>query len=149
MPGYYGMTPWGLYPTGGLIGAAGQMGATRRPLSPSPNELNPQGGQYQVIPAYYDQNGGLVMGRGGTPLRLLSPSSILVNSPGTTMKLISSHLLHLLPSLLLAYKPPKLSSYQMVYFVSGAGGFGVNPQYGAAQAYNPASQNASSIVAGH
>lgn len=84
MPGYFGMTPWGLYhPTAGLIGAAGQVGASRRPLSPSGNEINPQGSQYQVIPAYYDQNGGIVMGRGGTPLRLISPSSILLNSPGT------------------------------------------------------------------
>lgn len=42
-----------------------------------------QAGQYQVIPAYYDQNGSLVM-RGignGTPMRLVSPAPVLVNAP--------------------------------------------------------------------
>ena len=42
-------------------------------------------GQYQVIPAYYDQNGSIVMGgvRGlssaATPMRLVSPAPVLVN----------------------------------------------------------------------
>ncbi|ODM92427.1 Pumilio 2 [Orchesella cincta] len=115
VPGYYGVAaaPW-IYPAAGLIGAAGQVQGQRRPLTPTGNELNAQPGQYQVIPAYYDQNGSLVMGaRGATPLRLVSPAPVLVNNPGS-------------------------------------GGFGVNPQYGAAQGYNPAatSLNASSIGPG-
>jgi pumilio RNA-binding family len=88
MPGYYGMAPWGMYPAAGLIGAAGQVGAQRRPLTPNGNELNGAGGQYQVIPAYYDQNGGLVMGaRGATPLRLVSPASVMVNNGGKSSSL--------------------------------------------------------------
>ena len=39
---------------------------------------------YQILaPAYYDQNGTLVMGNGrgvGTPVRLVSPAPILVNA---------------------------------------------------------------------
>lgn len=84
VPGYYGVAaaPW-IYPTAGLIGATGQVQGQRRPLTPTGNELNAQPGQYQVIPAYYDQNGSLVMGaRGATPLRLVSPAPVLVNNPG-------------------------------------------------------------------
>lgn len=90
VPGYYGMAPWGLYPTAGLIGAQQQ----RRPLTPTGgNEMvasnvnvnvNAQG-QYQVIPAYYESMNGslLAMGaRGATPLRLVSPAPVLVNNPG-------------------------------------------------------------------
>jgi len=80
--GYYGMAgmgmPWGMYQPAGLIGATGQVGAPRRPLTPNGNELGGGPGQYQVIPAYYDQNGGIVMGaRGATPLRLVSPASVM------------------------------------------------------------------------
>jgi len=92
VPGYYNVAPWGLYPATGLIGAQGQVAGNRRPLTPTGNELNVQqqnsaaaaaAGQFQVIPAYYDQNGGLVMGaRGTTPLRLVSPAPVLVNNPG-------------------------------------------------------------------
>ncbi|XP_021946008.1 maternal protein pumilio isoform X3 [Folsomia candida] len=91
VPGYYGMAPWGLYPTAGLIGAQQQ----RRPLTPTGgNEMvasnvnvnvNAQG-QYQVIPAYYESMNGslLAMGaRGATPLRLVSPAPVLVNNPGS------------------------------------------------------------------
>ena len=39
--------------------------------------------QYQIVtPAYYDQNGQLVMGNGrglGTPMRLVSPAPMLLN----------------------------------------------------------------------
>lgn len=47
--------------------------------------FSPGGGApYQILaPAYYDQNGQLVMGNGrgiGTPLRLVSPAPILVNA---------------------------------------------------------------------
>lgn len=38
---------------------------------------------YMLAPAYYDQNGQLVMGNGrgmGTPVRLVSPAPILVNA---------------------------------------------------------------------
>ena len=84
MPGYYGMAPWGMYPAASMMGASGQVGTQRRPLTPNGNEMNGGGGQYQVIPAYYDQNGGLVMGtRGATPLRLVSPS-VMVNNAGKT-----------------------------------------------------------------
>ena len=45
----------------------------------------PAGGAgYQILaPAYYDQNGQLVMGNGrglGTPVRLVPPAPILVNT---------------------------------------------------------------------
>jgi hypothetical protein len=45
-------------------------------------------GQYQVIPAYYDQTGSIMMGnvRGignGTPMRLVSPAPVIVNATGT------------------------------------------------------------------
>ena len=48
----------------------------------------PAGGTagYQILaPAYYDQNGQLVMGNGrgiGTPVRLVPPTPILVNATG-------------------------------------------------------------------
>uniref|UniRef100_A0A0K8T505 PUM-HD domain-containing protein n=1 Tax=Lygus hesperus TaxID=30085 RepID=A0A0K8T505_LYGHE len=87
VPQYYGM-PWGAVYPANII----QQGATtqqRRPLTPSSanesanNLTQVQAGQYQVIPAYYDQNGSLVM-RGignGTPMRLVSPAPVLVNAP--------------------------------------------------------------------
>ena len=44
----------------------------------------PGGAGYQILaPAYYDQNGQLVMGNGrgiGTPVRLVPPTPILVNA---------------------------------------------------------------------
>jgi len=88
VPQYYGV-PWGMYPAGSIIqpaGAAGQPGAAangtntaqqqRRPMSPSQGD----GTQYQVIPAFYDQNGSLVMTRNGGQLRLVSPASVIVNA---------------------------------------------------------------------
>jgi len=102
VPQYYGV-PWGMYPAGSIIqpaGAAGQPGAAangtntaqqqRRPMSPSQGD----GTQYQVIPAFYDQNGSLVMTRNGGQLRLVSPASVIVNAQQGTHHLIlcSSHL---------------------------------------------------------
>lgn len=88
VPQYYGV-PWGMYPAGSIIqpaGAAGQPGTAangtntaqqqRRPMSPSQGD----GTQYQVIPAFYDQNGSLVMTRNGGQLRLVSPASVIVNA---------------------------------------------------------------------
>nr|XP_014279847.2 pumilio homolog 2 isoform X2 [Halyomorpha halys] len=101
VPQYYGV-PWGVYPANII-----QQGATtqqRRPLTPSSasesanNLTQVQAGQYQVIPAYYDQNGSLVM-RGignGTPMRLVSPAPVLVNAPnpagvaGNSMRLLGN-----------------------------------------------------------
>uniref|UniRef100_A0A1B6D0L4 PUM-HD domain-containing protein n=1 Tax=Clastoptera arizonana TaxID=38151 RepID=A0A1B6D0L4_9HEMI len=97
VPQYYGV-PWGVYPANII-----QQGATtqqRRPLTPSSatesatNLTQVQAGQYQVIPAYYDQNGSIVM-RGignGTPMRLVSPAPVLVNAatPGSSMRLLGS-----------------------------------------------------------
>uniref|UniRef100_A0A0A9WS98 PUM-HD domain-containing protein n=1 Tax=Lygus hesperus TaxID=30085 RepID=A0A0A9WS98_LYGHE len=102
VPQYYGM-PWGAVYPANII----QQGATtqqRRPLTPSSanesanNLTQVQAGQYQVIPAYYDQNGSLVM-RGignGTPMRLVSPAPVLVNAPtpagvaGNSMRLLGN-----------------------------------------------------------
>ncbi len=46
----------------------------------------PGGAGYQILaPAYYDQNGQLVMGNGrgiGTPVRLVPPTPIIVNATG-------------------------------------------------------------------
>ncbi|XP_050541753.1 pumilio homolog 2-like isoform X9 [Daktulosphaira vitifoliae] len=89
VPQYYGV-PWGMYPAGSIIqpagAAGGQPGTTtngtntanqqRRPMSPSQAD----GTQYQVIPAFYDQNGSLVMTRNGGQLRLVSPASVIVNA---------------------------------------------------------------------
>ena len=113
MPQYCGygqtmMTPWGMYPAGvipqgpapGQVGP-GQQPQQRRPMSP--NSLSDHGpvpqGQYQVIPAYYDQNGSLVMGnvRGignGAPVRLMSPAPMVLNpaaaNSGNPMRLMGN-----------------------------------------------------------
>nr|CAG4646096.1 EOG090X02FO [Macrothrix elegans] len=101
MPQYYGMAPWGMYPAGVIPQGPApgpvapnqhQQGQPRRPMSP--NSLSdhppvPQPGQYQVIPAYYDQNGSLVMGNmrgignGGMngPVRLMSPAPMVLQNP--------------------------------------------------------------------
>ncbi|XP_025993258.1 pumilio homolog 2 isoform X9 [Solenopsis invicta] len=100
VPQYYGVAPW-VYPAGLLPQAPPQATAPpppRRPLTPSSaaaaaaaaqdtanNLAQTVQGQYQVIPAYYDQNGSIVMGgvRGlssaATPMRLVSPAPVLVN----------------------------------------------------------------------
>ncbi|XP_031835906.1 pumilio isoform X2 [Nomia melanderi] len=100
VPQYYGVAPW-VYPAGLLPQAPPQAAAPpppRRPLTPSSaaaaaaaaqdtanNLAQTVQGQYQVIPAYYDQNGSIVMGgvRGlssaATPMRLVSPAPVLVN----------------------------------------------------------------------
>ncbi|MPC26220.1 Pumilio 2 [Portunus trituberculatus] len=104
IPQYYGVH-WGVYPAN-IIQQSGPSGQARRPLSPSqPSEVTSQSNgnlaasaaaaaagnmqgplsQYQqVIPAYYDQNGTVLMGnlRGvgnGAPVRLVSPAPVLIN----------------------------------------------------------------------
>ncbi|XP_046669067.1 pumilio homolog 2 isoform X4 [Homalodisca vitripennis] len=99
MPQYYSM-PWGVYPANII-----QQGTTtqqRRPLTPSSASENPsnlpqvQPSQYQVIPAYYDQNGSMVIRSisAGAPqtMRLVSPAPVLVNAgtPGSSMRLLGS-----------------------------------------------------------
>ncbi|XP_066940560.1 pumilio homolog 2 isoform X1 [Macrobrachium rosenbergii] len=101
IPQYYGVH-WGVYPAN-IIQQQGPGGQPRRPNSPSQtNEVTSQSNgnlaaaaaagnmqgplsQYQqVIPAYYDQNGAVLMGnlRGvgnGAPVRLVSPAPVLIN----------------------------------------------------------------------
>jgi len=116
IPQYYGVH-WGVYPANiiqqqgaAAAAAAGQQG--RRPVSPGAQNaiegtvqqqsngniaaataaaqsgnLQGQLSQYQVIPAYYDQNGAVLMGnlRGvgnGAPVRLVSPAPVIINSNG-------------------------------------------------------------------
>nr|CAG4643784.1 EOG090X02FO [Lepidurus arcticus] len=104
MPQYYGMTPWGMFSAGmlpqgpgpagpgpaGPVPGTAQQSQPRRPLTPSLSEVgtgnNPTAGAggYQVIPAFYDQHGSLVMGnmRGlgnGGPVRLMSPAPMVPN----------------------------------------------------------------------
>ncbi|BFF88849.1 maternal protein pumilio [Drosophila madeirensis] len=75
MPQYYGVAPWGMYP-GNLIPQQGTQ--PRRPLTPSQQGAENQ--PYQVIPAFLDHTGSLLMGgpRTGTPMRLVSPAPVLV-----------------------------------------------------------------------
>ncbi|XP_023720641.1 pumilio homolog 2 isoform X2 [Cryptotermes secundus] len=109
VPQYYGVAaPWGVYPAniiqqGAAAAAAAQQ---RRPLTPSSaseisnssSNLTQVQGQYQVIPAYYDQTGSIMMGnvRGignGTPMRLVSPAPVIVNAtgtPGSNMRLLGN-----------------------------------------------------------
>ncbi|XP_050541756.1 maternal protein pumilio-like isoform X12 [Daktulosphaira vitifoliae] len=101
VPQYYGV-PWGMYPAGSIIqpagAAGGQPGTTtngtntanqqRRPMSPSQAD----GTQYQVIPAFYDQNGSLVMTRNGGQLRLVSPASVIVNAQQAGMHDVNASL---------------------------------------------------------
>ncbi|XP_071520678.1 pumilio homolog 1 isoform X10 [Panulirus ornatus] len=102
IPQYYGVH-WGVYPAN-IIQQQSPGGQPRRPISPSQTSEvtsqsngnlaasaaaagNMQGAlsQYQqVIPAYYDQNGAVLMGnlRGvgnGAPVRLVSPAPVLIN----------------------------------------------------------------------
>uniref|UniRef100_U5EQG3 Putative pumilio n=1 Tax=Corethrella appendiculata TaxID=1370023 RepID=U5EQG3_9DIPT len=79
VPQYYGVAaaPWGVYPAN-LIPQQQQQ--PRRPLTPSQGAENQP---YQVISAFYDQSGSLVMGpRTGTPMRLVSPAPVLVPPGG-------------------------------------------------------------------
>ncbi|XP_058447474.1 maternal protein pumilio isoform X2 [Malaya genurostris] len=80
VPQYYGMAagPWGVYSTN-LIPQ--QQSQPRRPLTPSQQGAENQ--PYQVISAFYDQSGSLVMGpRTGTPMRLVSPAPPVLVPPG-------------------------------------------------------------------
>ncbi|XP_058823446.1 maternal protein pumilio isoform X2 [Topomyia yanbarensis] len=80
VPQYYGMAaaPWGVYSTN-LIPQ--QQSQPRRPLTPSQQAAENQ--PYQVISAFYDQSGSLVMGpRTGTPMRLVSPAPPVLVPPG-------------------------------------------------------------------
>ncbi|XP_065223237.1 maternal protein pumilio isoform X3 [Planococcus citri] len=97
LPQYYGV-PWGVYPANIIQQGATTNTQQRRPLTPSSaatetaNNLaaaaaaaTVQPSPY-VIPAYYDQNGSIVM-RGisnGPTMRLVSPAPVLVNpsNPG-------------------------------------------------------------------
>ncbi|XP_055605408.1 maternal protein pumilio [Uranotaenia lowii] len=80
VPQYYGVAaaPWGVYPAN-LIPQ--QQSQPRRPLTPSQQGAENQ--PYQVISAFYDQSGSLVMGpRTGTPMRLVSPAPPVLVPPG-------------------------------------------------------------------
>nr|XP_027218744.1 pumilio homolog 2-like isoform X3 [Penaeus vannamei] len=102
IPQYYGVH-WGVYPAN-IIQQQGPGGQPRRPISPSQtsevtNQSNgnlaaaaaaagnlqgPLSQYQQVIPAYYDQNGAVLMGnlRGvgnGAPVRLVSPAPVIIN----------------------------------------------------------------------
>lgn len=79
VPQYYGVAaPWGVYPPT-LIPQ--QQSQPRRPLTPSQQGAENQ--PYQVISAFYDQSGSLVMGpRTGTPMRLVSPAPPVLVPPG-------------------------------------------------------------------
>lgn len=108
-PQYYGVqTPWGIYPASivqqGQQTPQGMSGLPSQPLRSGSGRLTPsgqgenlgnsgnqlqtlpaQGPQYQILaPAYYDQNGQLVMGNprglGGTSMRLVSPAPLLVSA---------------------------------------------------------------------
>merc|ERR1719259_1075123 len=88
IPQYYGVH-WGVYPAN-IIQQQQQQGAQRRPLTPQQDgqqqvqQQNMQ--QYQMIPAYYDSAGNMLMagnlrgvGSGG-PVRLVSPAGPIVIS---------------------------------------------------------------------
>jgi len=76
MPPYYGVAPWGMYPANLIPQQSSQ--PPRRPLTPS-QQAGENQPPYQMIQAYYDQSGSLVMGpRTGTPMRLVSPAPVLV-----------------------------------------------------------------------
>ncbi|XP_058055832.1 maternal protein pumilio [Anopheles bellator] len=81
VPQYYGVAaaPWGVYPAN--LAIPQQQSQPRRPLTPSQQGAENQ--PYQVISAYYDQSGSLVMGpRTGTPMRLVSPAPPVLVPPG-------------------------------------------------------------------
>ncbi|XP_076037610.1 pumilio homolog 2-like isoform X3 [Oratosquilla oratoria] len=95
IPQYYGVH-WGVYPANIIQQQGPTAGGQpqRRPMSPTQTSevsnqsngniagnLQGQLSQYQVIPAYYDQNGAVVM-RGvgnGAPVRLVSPAPVIIN----------------------------------------------------------------------
>ncbi|KAL4218130.1 Pumilio 2 [Mactra antiquata] len=101
-PQYYSVqTPWGIYPaniipTQGqqtpqglqqMRGGSGRLTPSGQSDSGAPiqSQVPAQGAQYQILaPAYYDQNGQLVMGnpRGlpGGSMRLVSPAPVLVSA---------------------------------------------------------------------
>ncbi|XP_058173562.1 maternal protein pumilio [Anopheles ziemanni] len=79
VPQYYAPAPWGVYPAN--LAIPQQQSQPRRPLTPSQQGAENQ--PYQVISAYYDQSGSLVMGpRTGTPMRLVSPAPPVLVPPG-------------------------------------------------------------------
>uniref|UniRef100_A0A182IWW5 Uncharacterized protein n=1 Tax=Anopheles atroparvus TaxID=41427 RepID=A0A182IWW5_ANOAO len=79
MPQYYAPAPWSVYPAN--LAIPQQQSQPRRPLTPSQQGAENQ--PFQVIPAYYDQSGSLVMGpRTGTPMRLVSPAPPVMVPPG-------------------------------------------------------------------
>ncbi|XP_050068154.1 maternal protein pumilio-like isoform X2 [Anopheles maculipalpis] len=79
VPQYYAPAPWSVYPAN--LAIPQQQSQPRRPLTPSQQGAENQ--PYQVISAYYDQSGSLVMGpRTGTPMRLVSPAPPVLVPPG-------------------------------------------------------------------
>ncbi|XP_031626222.1 maternal protein pumilio-like isoform X2 [Contarinia nasturtii] len=118
MPQYYGVhgVPWGMYPAN-LIPQQNSQPPPRRPLTPSQpaGENQPP---YQMIQAYYDQSGSLVMGpRTGTPMRLVSPAPVLV-PPGAQARAPQS-----------MYPPQPQSAQQNLYSQqngSSVGGLALN-----------------------
>ncbi|XP_014244015.1 pumilio homolog 2 isoform X4 [Cimex lectularius] len=142
VPQYYGV-PWGVYPTNIIQqGAATQQ---RRPLTPSSatetanNLTQVQAGQYQVIPAYYDQNGSLVM-RGigsGTPMRLVSPAPVLVNAPtpagvaGNSMRLLGNQTQQITTPPSSIYSSNQPASLYSTPTANGTAISGLPPQSGA------------------
>ncbi|GAB6023918.1 hypothetical protein CHUAL_008651 [Chamberlinius hualienensis] len=66
---YYGVPPWGMYSANMMQ----QQGPGS--LSQPPNNQYPM-----MAPAFYDQNGSIMMGNSRGPMRLVSPASVLVNS---------------------------------------------------------------------
>ncbi|XP_049277500.1 maternal protein pumilio isoform X2 [Anopheles funestus] len=79
VPQYYAPAPWSVYPAN--LAIPQQQSQPRRPLTPSQQGAENQ--PYQVISAYYDTSGSLVMGpRTGTPMRLVSPAPPVLVPPG-------------------------------------------------------------------
>lgn len=108
VPQYYGMPPWGMFPTPGMVQSGqGQTPNSQqqlmrsggaRPMTPQgpggeampqggggmPQSMQGPGGQYQVVaPPYYDQNGSVMISNRqmGTTMRIVPP--VLVNPTAT------------------------------------------------------------------
>ncbi len=116
LPQYYGV-PWSVYPANIIQQGAATNAQQRRPLTPSSvatetaNNLAAAAASVQqspyVIPAYYDQNGSIVMrGIGNGPtMRLVSPAPVLVNpsNPGKYKQFSILNHLHLVQAISLIF----------------------------------------------